>query len=324
MGEICWKLSGDLIEFLWMQTSDPSKFKYIDPENLVASLKTVGKNMAVSTDRFELWSDYLLQDLEWNAMDQHHRPHVHSTYNECARIVLSESMTLSLTKAGPWPFFVMLTDIRLKPGFYYQGYTLLGIWYVHCVQYAIPKEGRLFQQVDFHVLSHRFFKFMHRPILKRLIGINEKLNKEDFPIRHRRLDLRKKGYKFLTDQPDFLNSNRLTDNVVPPKGKGSYRFGVGQFSETLKKISAGPVDLLVKKDSAGLSIWPEACPHEGGPLADAQMCDKQLVCPWHHLKFSATVLTPASPRGSVGGVEVFLENNELVAQFQVSAGVPVS
>ncbi len=297
-----------------MQTPDNSKFKFVDPENLLSSLQSVGANTAVSTDRFELWSDYTLEDLEWNVMDQHHRPHVHSTYNECSRLILSESTAVSVAKAGKFPFFVLVTDIRLKPGLYYQTYTLLGLWYVHCVLKATPNDGRLFQQADFYVMSHRLFKFMHRYILKRLIRINETLNREDFPIRQRRLDLRRKGYHFLTDRPDYLNSNTLTDNVVAPRVTAEYRFPVSSFSEARAKISAGPVDLLVRKDADGsVQVWPEACPHEGGPLAEAEMCERALVCPWHHLKFAATILTPATPKGRVGDLEISLEGNELVA-----------
>lgn len=273
--------------------------------------------MVVSTDCFELWSDYLLQDLEWNSMDQHHRPHVHNTYQECARLFLSEAVTVSVTKAGPWPFFVMLTDIRLKPGFYYQSYTILGLWYVHCVQYAVPKDGRLYQRVDFHVLSHWFFKFMHKPILKRLIDINEKLNKEDFPIRRRRLDLRKKGYRFCTDDPNFLNSNSLTDNVIVPFAESAGRFPLKQFSSEVRKISVGPIDLLVKTDDGrSFLVWPEACPHEGGPLAEAKLCDKALVCPWHDLKFQATVVSREKSGVSLGQLNLSLEGEELVVRPQ--------
>jgi hypothetical protein len=159
---------------------------------------------------------------------------------------------------------------------------------------------------------------MHKPILKRLININEKLNKEDFPIRQRRLDLRKKGYHFKTDEPNFLNSNELTDNVIAPLSEMQGRFPLKEFSSEIRKISVGQVDLLVKTEDAGRSflVWPEVCPHEGGPLAEAKVCDKALICPWHGLKFQATTVNREKGFVSIGQLHLSLDGDDLIVRPQ--------
>lgn len=53
--------------------------------------------------------------------------------------------------------------------------------------------------------------------------------------------------------------------------------------------------VLVLQESGDISIFDDACPHEGYPLSKGTVVDGELVCPWHNFRFS--VATGACRKG---------------------------
>ena len=110
-----------------MQESS-APFQFVGPEKLSASLAGLSKNLSTSHIFFTHKTACSPADMEWNSMDQHHRPCVHKLYEQVSRLALSPSFGVSLTRMGRLPFFVTVTDVRLGPGLYYHMFTLLGIF----------------------------------------------------------------------------------------------------------------------------------------------------------------------------------------------------
>jgi nitrite reductase/ring-hydroxylating ferredoxin subunit len=60
---------------------------------------------------------------------------------------------------------------------------------------------------------------------------------------------------------------------------------------SVHRVTRGPIELLLRrKDEDQVEVWPSLCPHEGGLMDKKHLCDSQLVCPWHGLRFAAVVL----------------------------------
>jgi len=256
-------------------------------------------------------------------MDQLHRPAIHKTYQESLRLVTARSFQLSLTGVGlgGFKFFLPMTDIQLGPGLFYQGFSLFNLLYIHSIIRMIPASERegvdekvSLQRIDWYIVSHRLFKFLHGPISRRLYRLNDVQNKEDTSIRIRRAELRRKGYRFRSDNPDFLNSNVLTDNVIPPKLEGIHRISLkGITGAGLNCVSAGPIELLVRKEgSDSFTVWPAVCPHEGGPLELGTVCNGTIACHWHNLKQTGATLTPKRPQEVLGNLQLSVKGDELV------------
>lgn len=299
--------------------------KYIGPENLDSSFKTLGPSLAITTGHYEIKAPCEVRDIDWNHMDQLHRPSIHKTYLESLRLVTGRSFQLSLTRipVGWFKFLVLVTDIQLGPGLFYQGFSLFNLLYVHHVIRMIPiSEGERVDEnitlhaIDWYIISHPFFKFLHGPVSRRLYRINDIQNREDVPVRIRRAELRRKGYHFGSDDPDFLNCNVLTDNVSPPKLEGTHRISLkGLTSVGLNRVSAGPIELLVRKNTEqSFTVWPAVCPHEGGPLELGRVCNGTIICSWHDLKQTGATLTPDRPHGSLSNLKLLLEGDELAVQ----------
>lgn len=45
--------------------------------------------------------------------------------------------------------------------------------------------------------------------------------------------------------------------------------------------------LVVARCGDGVSVFDDACPHEGYPLSKGTLVDGELVCPWHNFRFAA-------------------------------------
>ncbi len=168
--------------------------------------------------------------------------------------------------------------------------------------------------VDCYIVSGRLFKFLHGALRRRLLRLNEIQNKEDAPIRDRRTALRSKGYQFGSEDPDFLNSNVVTNNVIPPRLKGTHRFPVGEMPlRALTKVSAGPIDLLVRKnENYTVTVWTAVCPHEGGLLELGKVCNNVITCPWHGLRQTGVNVSEGNPQDLFGDLRVYLDRSELV------------
>ncbi len=304
-----------------------SRFKdveCINVDDLKESFKTLGKFVSVTTGHYEIPAQCDMRDLDWNHMDQRHRNYVHGLYEETLRVGRGANFALSLTNIRVLgvPFLVLITDVRLDRGLFYQTFNLFNLIYVHVVIKSLsqPKEdGKpcALRTVDWYIVSHSIFKFLHPSVARRLERINEVQNKEDLPLQERRVRLRKNGYRFLTDDPNYINTNDLKPHLIMPKLVKSYEIPLSDCeSGQLKKVSAGPVELLVRKDGeTEITVWPAHCPHEGGPLEDGKFCSLDTIrCPWHGLKFAGAHLSLNQNRVRLEGLELSIAENILTVK----------
>jgi hypothetical protein len=293
------------------------QLRFIPPEKILRELQVLHKGMVVTQGSYEIANLGQVSDLDWNHMDQHHRPVIHRTYNEAIRMGNSENFQFSITKFGNYPLFIPVTDIYVKPGLFYQAYCVFSVVIVISVIQMLQEGEQVKQKIDWYIASSRWFKFMHQFLNRRLLKLNQVQNDEDIPIREQRCQLRLKGYKFKTDCPDFLNSNSplSTPNVIPPPLTGEYRFDLGSVSTSeVTTFAAGPIDILVKADAdEGILVWPAVCPHEGGPLEEGDHIPVNVLrCPWHALKIPATRLSEDNAKGSMLDYELALEGKILI------------
>lgn len=291
---------------------------YIQPENLIPNFQGMGSSLVVTQSRFEFRTPTELKDMSWNHMDQLHRNHIHHTYQESMRLVRGSSFALSLTRVGIFKLLTLVVDIQLRPGLFYQSYTLFNIFYVHLVIEVHEEEKERWVTIDHHIVSHRLFKFFHNGLHRRLLRLNEIQNKQDTPLREQRVMLRSKGYHFKTDEPDFLNCNTVTSNVIAPRLEGVHSVSLKEISPAkLEKFSAGSVNLLVRKNGdQNFTVWTAICPHEGGPLELGKVCNGTIICPWHGLRQSGAELNSGKPQALLENLQLTLEGDELtVCQY---------
>jgi nitrite reductase/ring-hydroxylating ferredoxin subunit len=281
-----------------------------------AGLPCLGGKLAVTTDRLELPPECGPLDFDWNQLDMDHRLHVHHTYRSPARLVLTPDAVLSVIKF-PLPLIglkvlLLTTDVRLAPGEFAQYYTLFNLILVQVRTTYTPERV----VVEWFVLSHPFFKLLHWPIHRMLRRFNVTQYPEDLPLRRIRTELRSRGYTFDSDPPDYVTCNRMTNRIHPPALPEPIRVRLPSAAPGDEaRLRAGPIELLVRREIEDRwTVWPAACPHEGGPLAEGRRDGQVIACPWHGLRFAGTSLSAAAPAGRVGEVAVRLDGDSLVVE----------
>jgi nitrite reductase/ring-hydroxylating ferredoxin subunit len=274
----------------------------IDKNYLSKAIKDFCKGTSVTTGNFSYVAPGSVQDLEWNHMDQSHRPFIHSTYSDELRISIGENFANSLTKWGNWPFFINVMDIRVKEGQYYQTFTIGGLIYLHTViEMGFIDDKNSSLEIEWHISSHWILKPIHRFLDSKIYDLNVRLQDEDYVIRSQRALLRKYGYNFKSDPPDYYSSNKLTNNTVYPILKNPVKIKVGEFPDAniinnqelgLYKFGEKEISFLIKEVSSNeFYIWPSVCPHEGASLEDGDFCEGRVTCPWHGLNFTGSKLS---------------------------------
>ena len=274
--------------------------------------------MAVTEGVFEDPARCTVEDLDWNHMDLDHRPWIHNTYHEASRVVIGPNIHSSVTKRRILgiPVFIQVTDIRLEPTLFYQCFTFFSLLHVHLVMRSLP--GKM--QAKWYIVSHRIFKFLHKPLERRILQLETVQNKEDEALRDRRADLRAKGYGFDRDPLDYITANQKKDWVSFPKLNGTRSIplqGLPQGIRTL--VKANDVEFLVQPEPGAknsYSVWLGVCPHEGASLNEGKICGagNEIQCPWHGLKLSCIKVDAVNSRATLGTFEVALSPsfNELL------------
>lgn len=275
----------------------------LDKDYLSKAIKDFCKGTSVSSGKFSCEAPGSVKDLEWNHMDQSHRPYIHSTYNDELRISIGENFANSLTKWGNWPFFLNVMDVRVKDGQYYQTFTIGGLIYVHTViEMGYINESKSSLEINWHISSHWILKPIHKFLNRKIYKLNIRLQEEDYVIRDQRYKLREKGYNFRSDPPNYYSSNMLTHNTIYPSLGKTLKLKISEFVESnsldneknknLYKFGKDDTSFIIKKISEDeFCIWPSVCPHEGASLEDANFCKNSVKCPWHGLSFTGVSLS---------------------------------
>ncbi len=105
--------------------------------------------------------------------------------------------------------------------------------------------------------------------------------------------MRKAGFRFTTDVPDFINSNMLTDNVIVPESQHTAQASLAALKEGVKEeVKLGQLTFLAEKRGADYTIWPTVCPHEGAKMRKDKICEKGAIhCHWHGRAFPSVTLS---------------------------------
>lgn len=294
---------------------DERFIKYLRPPQLFEAMQNFNASHSVTRGEFSIKVPSLLQDMEWNQMDQLHRPHMHHTYQESIRIALGRDFASSLTRWGRWPFYITVTDMRVDKGVYYSNFTLAGVLFVHNIITFTEENEVVTLKHEWFISSHWLFKPLHYVISRMWYNLNVRLQQEDALIRAQRYKLRKQGYSFLSDSesPDFCTANMLTNNTVYPELPESASIDISALGVDQRMgYEAGAVEFIVQRKQNEILVWPSACPHEGGELAKGKLHDDcRMECPWHGLKFNAARLSEAEPTTERYGFVYTLKQNTI-------------
>lgn len=248
-----------------------------------------------------------LRDLVWNHMDQNHRPLIHRTYGEAVRVFIGERAALSLTRFGRWPVVIPVFDGHYKDNGFYQILCLFGLIVVVVIIETNADASGTRMDVHWAIASHRLLRFLHPILDRRLRRLNDVQNREDETIRHRRVELRARGYRFATDEPDFMNSNAMANNVVFPPLAGQLSIAMADLPESEpKRFEVGDRAYLLRRAGDAVEVWPGVCPHEGAALASCDMSGNTVKCPWHGLEFPMRTLRAGGGQVSVCGARLGL------------------
>jgi hypothetical protein len=276
-----------------MSQFDPQVLKYLPADRVVEQLKQLHPGMVVTHGHHESLVPGYINDLEWNFYDELHRQCVHDTYHGLYKVMTGKYFSINVVRWGNLPIFMQVANAKIADGLFYQSMTILGIIMLHQVQRISQRADEVLLEVDWYTASHWVFRWLHGPFNRRLLRLQRKQDMEDnVEIRYRRRDLRRRGFRFATDNPDFINSNRLTDNVRLPPLRDPIHIDLSAYAlGTLQRVAHGSIELMFRRKSESqVEVWPGLCPHEGGLMEARHLCDGQAICPWHGRRFSAVLL----------------------------------
>lgn len=258
---------------------------------------------------------YEVRDLDWNHMDGFHRPTIHDTYHEAIKFANDKDFQFSLTRLGKTPLIIPVFDMRLGNGKFYQTFSIFNLFTIICFTKIEKLESSKVKQViEWQILSHPFLKFLHKFISKKIYNLNKIQTEEDFVIRERRFYLRSKGFKFETDNPNYINSNNLKSKLIPPNfdSKKSLEIKLENLLNNKKKlVEFNSISFFIQRNQNTLLIWPGICTHEGAQLNKDCFKDKSLICPWHNLVFKPFKLSSNDPPIKILGVNLLFSGKKL-------------
>jgi hypothetical protein len=252
------------------------------------------------------------RDLVWNHMDQNHRPFIHRTYGDAMRMHIGQESAFSLTRFGNWPVVVPVFDGYHKDNGFYQVVCLFGLIVIVNFIEACSTEGSAHMEIDWAIASHRLLRFLHPVLDRRLRRLNDVQNAEDEVMRDQRVALRANGYRFLTDQPDFVNSNAIANNVVYPPVTGAHSLSVADLRDgEVRRVEVDRRAYLLRRSGEGIHVWPAICPHEGAVIEPRHVKGSGVKCPWHGLEFGMRPLRPGGAPVTVCGASLALDGTIL-------------
>jgi nitrite reductase/ring-hydroxylating ferredoxin subunit len=276
------------------------------------ALRKLIPRAAISRGHFAYPSRSELRDLVWNHMDQNHRAFIHRTYSEASRVFLGPRASFSLTRFGGWPIVIPVFDGYYKENGFYQIMVLFGLLAVVNIIECNPTGNGTQMDVEWAIASHRWLRFLHPLLNRRFVRLNEVQNAEDDPIRDRRIALRAAGYRFKTDDPDFVNSNLLENNAIFPPLGAPTTFRLSELPEgQVVPLAFSDRELIVRRGGNGVEIWPGVCPHEGARLGTEHLHDRTVKCPWHGLEFAGRRLEQAGRAIELCGVRIEIVDDKI-------------
>jgi nitrite reductase/ring-hydroxylating ferredoxin subunit len=259
---------------------------FIQEDKIDEALRQLIRRPHISKGQFNYPSQAELRDLTWNHMDQNHRPFIHRTYGDASRVHIGTHSGFSLTRFGRWPILIPVFDGYFKPNGFYQILVLFGLLVVVNIIECNPDGNRTRMNIRWTIASHRWLRFLHPLLHRRLIRLNDVQNREDDPIRHRRVALRAMGYRFKTDDPDFVNSNVIDNNTIYPAVAAAECIALTSLPQGQAiDVSIANRAFILRRDGPAVDVWPGVCPHEGAELKSEHLRGRTVTCPWHGLEY---------------------------------------
>jgi nitrite reductase/ring-hydroxylating ferredoxin subunit len=305
---------------------DPTLFEtwggaFIREDKVDDALRRLIPKCHISKGRFSYPGRSELRDLAWNHMDQNHRPFIHRTYDDAMRVHMGPSAAFSLTRFGNWPLVLPVFDGYFKENGFYQVICLFGLILVVCVIECNGEGTDTRMDIDWAIASHKMLRFLHGPLNKRLLRLNDVQNREDDCIRDRRVALRASGYRFGTDRPDFVSANVVANNVVFPPMCEVRSLQITLLPEgEAQTVDVAARSFILRRTGAGVDVWPGVCPHEGAALAPRHLEGRAVKCPWHGLEFPARRLVQnGSPITMCGARLQWVEGDVRISAAQAVA-----
>jgi len=284
---------------------------FIREDKLEESLKHLIPRACITKGSYSHPATAELRDLVWNHMDQVHRPFIHGTYGDAARMHIGPESAFSLTRFGKFVIIPVFDGYHKKNGFY-QVLCLFGLIVIVIIIECNASEQGTRMDIDWAIASHRFLKFLHKPLDRKLRRLNEVQNDEDKIIRDQRVVLRKAGYRFQTDEPDFVKANVVANNVIFPRLGNAQSVSLDDLSEgEVKRVELKDRAYLVRRSGGAIEIWPGICPHEGAPIEMRDVNGSMVKCPWHGLEFGRRVLDRSGASLTLCGARVSLDGDTL-------------
>ncbi|WP_428660057.1 Rieske (2Fe-2S) protein [Reyranella sp.] len=286
---------------------------FIREDQIDNALGRLIPNVHITKGRYVHPAHAELRDLAWNHMDQNHRPFIHRTYSDAMRVHIGEEAAFSLTRFGKWPMVVPVFDGHYKDNGFYQVVCLFGLFVVINFIAARADGQRTYMEIDWAIASHRLLRFLHPALDRRLRRLNEVQNVEDEGVRDRRVALRADGYRFQTDNPDFVNSNVVSNNVIFPPVLMPQAVSLADLRDgEVRRIDVDRRAYLVRRAGEAVQVWPAICPHEGAAIGPEHVRANGVKCPWHGLEFGMRLLRPGSPGVTMCGARVEFKDASLI------------
>lgn len=294
---------------------------FIREDKVDDALRTLIPNAHITKGSYTTPGYSNVLDLAWNHMDQNHRPYVHNTYGAAMRVAISDRTAFSITRFGNWPAIIPVFDGRHRENGFYQILCLFGLFVIVNVIECNTGERGTRMNISWAIASHRWLRWLHPYLDRRLQKLNVVQNDEDAEIRHRRVELRRLGYRFETDSPDFLNSNALANNVVFPPLTQDHTIKLSELDEgRAVRVDVGDRAYIFSRQGENIEVWPGVCPHEGAELSPKDLQGSQVKCRWHGLGFGSRKLGKANPLLSLCGARLQLEADRITITALQQAG----
>ena len=297
---------------------DPTLFEqggaaFIREGKLDEALRKLIPGASISKGHYSYASRSELRDLVWNHMDQNHRPFIHRTYGEATRIFIDPHASFSLTRFGGWPIVIPVFDGYYKENGFYQVMVLFGLIAVVNIIECNPAGNGTQMDISWAIASHRWLRFLHPLLNRRFVRLNEVQNREDDPIRDRRIALRAAGYRFRTDDPDFINSNVVEHNTVFPPVRAPGAIVLTDLPDRRAvRVPFADRAFILWRDGGAVEVWPGVCLHEGAELDATHLAGAVVKCPWHGLEFAARRLEEGGRAVELCGARLDLAGGKIL------------
>jgi nitrite reductase/ring-hydroxylating ferredoxin subunit len=124
--------------------------------------------------------------------------------------------------------------------------------------------------------------------------------------------LRAMGYRFKTDDPDFVNSNVIENNTIYPAVAAVESIALADLPQgQAVDVSVANRAFILRRDGPAVDVWPGVCPHEGAELKPEHLRERTVKCPWHGLEYAPRRLAEGQGGLTICGARLELVNGRI-------------